>query len=101
MVVSTSGALCRRSVGDAVTRAGVEAKQLGADSLILKDTYFFHLVIFTNIFSYLEAGAGASVLPALGVKGEKLAGENPWQRLLFMWRVVHTRRRLSAEKRNK
>ena len=98
MVVSTSGSLGRRSVGDAVTRAGVEAKQLGADSLVLKDTYFFNLKLPPLKISYLEAGAGASVLPALGVKGEQLAGENPGQRLLFMGRVVHTRRRLSAEK---
>ena len=49
---------------------------------------------------YLEAGAGASVLPALGVQGEQLAGEDPGQRLLLMGRVVHTRGRLPAEKSN-
>ena len=51
-------------------------------------------------FHYLEAGAGATVLPALGVQGEQLAWEDPGQRLLLVGRVVHTRGRLPAEKRN-
>lgn len=79
VVVSTSGSLGGWSVGDAVTRAGIEAEQLGADSLVL------------------EAGAGATVLPALGVQGEQLAGEDPGQGLLLMGRVVHTRGRLPVE----
>ena len=82
VIVSTSGSLGRGSVGDAVAGAGVEAEELGADSLVL------------------EAGAGAAVLAALGVQGEQLAGQHPGQRLLLVWRVVHTRGRLPAETRN-
>ena len=81
MIVSTSGSLGRGSVGDTVARAGVKAEQLGTDSLVL------------------EAGASAAVLAALGVQGEQLARQHPGQRLLLVWRVVHTRGRLPAEMR--
>ena len=82
MVFSTSRALGRGSVGDAVARAGVEAEELGADSLVL------------------EAGASSPVLPALGVQGEKLARQHSRQRLLLVWRVVHTGGRLPADRQH-
>ena len=80
MIVSTSGSLGSRSVGDAVARAGVKAEKLGTDSLVL------------------EAGASAAILAALGVQGEQLARQHPGQRLLLVWRVVHTRGSLATEK---
>merc|ERR1740129_2688330 len=79
VIVSTSGSLGRGSVGDAVARAGVEAEELGTDSLVL------------------EAGAGPAVLAALGIQGEQLAGQHPGQRLLLVRRVVHTRGSLPVE----
>ena len=78
VIVSTSGSLGRGSVGDAVARAGVEAEELGADSLVL------------------EAGAGAAVLATLRVEGEQLAGEHARQRRLLVGTVVHAGRSLAA-----
>ena len=50
---------------------------------------------------YLEACAGATVLPALGVEGEQLAGQDPGQGLLLVGRVVHASSRLSTTSKKK
>ena len=80
MIIPASGALGRRPVGDTISGSSVKTEKLSTNSVVL------------------EAGAGSSILPALGVEAEKFAREDTWQRLLLVWRVVHTRGSLTTKK---
>ena len=80
MIIPASGALGRRSVGDTIPGSSVKTEKLSTNSVVL------------------EARAGSSIFPALGIEAEKFAREDTWQRLLLVWRVVHTRGSLATEK---